>query len=763
MPHYVEKFILLLAVNRRKVSEGKNIIMQFKSLRLLTVLAIIVSNIVTPFAQATTSLRQEERISPSQRIYSETDFQARLARMEQLLEEKRRQSGVPGMSVVIVKDDKIVYAKGFGMRDVEKNLPVTAETIFPIGSNTKAFTGMLLAMSADDGKLSFADSPRKYLPYFKLQDAEADKKITLRDLMIHNSGLAETDLIWQLGTLNRHEVIRALSQAKPTAAFGERFQYQNIMVSAAGEAIARAHNSTWERLVSRRIFKPLGMTRTVLSLPAMTRSKNYAFGYRYDQATKKAERLPYRRESATSSIAPAGAIYSNADEMGNWLRLMLNGGMYDGKRLVSEKNFGEIVSPQLKNINNSGVDYGLGWFILNRKGSQVLQHGGSIDGFRAKIALMPEERLGFVILTNSHITPLLAPGTIGGGTAEEIIWSNLLDEPQTEETPVSKNPSSAAAMPRPEGDAEKYRELTGTYEAEVEGRKLTFRLAAQDGKFSVLRAGQRARALIEKSSDAFSIAGVPDTFGISVKRNGAGKAVSILFKQPNGSVELPRVEDFKSPISTEELRSKVVAALGGEANLRKHRTMEMTYDIDFVNQGVTGTGTISAETPNFKSNTVVLSALGKRVGTIREYFDGVAGGSESSFQPPRVKNARESAQELIASDFYEPLKWDELYKTIEITGTTKVGDEETYVVVKTPETGAPVTDFISTKSYLPIRRNSTSGVTKYDDYRTVDGVMLPFKWTIENSDTGEQIINVKTAKFDVPIADSVFIKTPGKD
>ncbi|MGI9036309.1 MAG: serine hydrolase domain-containing protein [Pyrinomonadaceae bacterium] len=155
--------------------------------------------------------------------------------------------------------------------------------------------------------------------------------------MMHDSGLTRTELVWYPGVLNRREVIRAVGEAKPIAPFGEKFQYQNVMVSAAGEAVASAENSTWEQLMNKRILQPLGMKKTVLTLPAVMRSKDYALGYEYDEAAKTAKRLPFRSESAMSSIAPAGSVYSNASDMAQWLRFMLAGGIIGGTRLVSEK------------------------------------------------------------------------------------------------------------------------------------------------------------------------------------------------------------------------------------------------------------------------------------------------------------------------------------------------------------------------------------------------------------------------------------------
>ena len=188
-----------------------------------------------------------------------TDYTSALAAIEKSLEEKRKELGIPGMSLAIVKDDKVIYLKGLGVKDFERNIPVTPDTRFAIGSSTKAFTAMLAVMSADEGKLSLDDSPKKFLPYFTLRDEEAAAKITMRDLLSHRSGLNRTDLAMVTGVLNREELIKVAGMAKPTAKLGEKFQYQNIMYAAAGEAVAKAQNSTWDDLIAKQIFKPLGM------------------------------------------------------------------------------------------------------------------------------------------------------------------------------------------------------------------------------------------------------------------------------------------------------------------------------------------------------------------------------------------------------------------------------------------------------------------------------------------------------------------------
>jgi len=215
-----------------------------------------------------------------------TDYTSALGAIEKTLEEKRKELGIPGMSLVIVKDDKVIYLKGLGVKDFERNSPVTPDTRFAIGSSTKAFTAMLAVMSADEGKLSLDDSPKKFLPYFTLRDQEAAAKITMRDLLSHRSGLNRTDFAMVTGVLNREELIKVAGMAKPTAKLGEKWQYQNVMYSAAGEAVAKSQNSTWDDLIAKKIFKPLGMNNSDTRIEDMQKSRDYSFGYDYNEARK---------------------------------------------------------------------------------------------------------------------------------------------------------------------------------------------------------------------------------------------------------------------------------------------------------------------------------------------------------------------------------------------------------------------------------------------------------------------------------------------
>jgi len=689
------------------------------------------------------------------------DYSAALAEIEKTLETRRKELGIPGISVAIVKDDQIIYLKGLGEKDIERKLPVTPDTRFAIGSASKAFTGMLAVMAADDGKLSLDDSPKKFLPYFTLRDQEAAAKITIRDLLAHRSGLNRTDLAMVTGMLNREELIRVAGEAKPTAKLGEKFQYQNIMYTAAGEAVAKAENSTWDKLIAWRIFKPLGMNNSDTTAEAMQKARDYSLGYDYTPSTKETRRLPQR---SIDVAAPAGAINSSARDMAQWLRLMLNNGTYNGKRIVSEKGFEQLISKQV-NIGGA-VDYGLGWFLRTWKGHKVVEHGGNIDGFNSQVALMPDQKLGFVLLTNVTASSL-------GAFAMNTIWKNLVAAPKAEEAKSTEPP----ADPKME---------VGTYRLAAAG--VDFEVAMKGDKLTLTVPGQPTYTLENVGGRRYKFADpAPAGFFCTFRPvQGKESETELYIEQPQGNVAVPKVAANKpaeatangaptngagndsSLISVDELITKVIAAYGGEENLRKHKSSLTTIELDLESQGMKGTGSISARAPNLAGSDMTFTALGKKVAQIVTFFDGSNGGEVMSFGPPETYSGKRLDDIRLGSDFYDVLNWKTNYKTITIKKIAKVGDEDAYVVEKKGEKGTPVIDYISTKSFLLLKRDSivvseTAGIEipqsqMFSDYRQVDGVMVAFKTMASNISSGDIVVRVVDVKFDVAIPDTVFHK-----
>jgi CubicO group peptidase (beta-lactamase class C family) len=812
--------------------------------RLALVALLLCSQTLAPFLAP----RAQSNAAPVVNTSAPTGRAAALKRIEEALEARRKELNIPGMSLVIVKDDQVIYLKGLGVKDFERGTPVTPDTLFAIGSSSKAFTAMTAVMSQDEGKLSLDDSPKKFLPYFRLQDPDADARIVLRDLLSHRSGLNRTDLVWITGKLSREEVIRVAGQAKPTAKLGEKFLYQNVMYTAAGEAVARAQKESWDEVIKRRIFKPLGMTASVTTVPEMQRAKDYSFGYEYAPATKITRRLPFINFPA---VAPAGAINSSARDMAQWVRLMLGGGVFEGKRLVSEAGMAELVKPHISIAPK--LNYGLGWFLREWKGKRVVEHGGNIAGFNALVALMPEERLGFALLTNVTSSPIgqaametvwsnlagageVAPAAkpaIPPGDAQRLIGkylyakANLTIEITTVEgnltavvpgqpaytlkdtgggryqltktgtplpgyfisfRPVQTNEAELElfleqpqgnislnrikpADPQAAGDTannaaatETLRTLVGRYAPKTGSANVE--IVERDGRYLLVVPGQPSYPLFSRQPDVFSVVGMPDSYSVRVDRDAAGKITGITLRQPQGDFPLTRAAQFNAPLTVEELMNKVVNAMGGEQPLRRLTSLQLTVNVIFESQGLTGTGTISQRAPNLYREEGKLIALGKEIATLSEVFDGVRGIEMSTFSPPSHMSGAELADMRTSADFYAPLNWRTLFKKIEITGMKKVGEEETYVVVKTPAEGHPVTDYVSTTTFLILRRDSLSSsstseatqpvTTLFSDFRPVAGVLMPFRSVTTQPSTGTVVVEVKEARANVVLPDALF-------
>ncbi len=674
------------------------------------------------------------------------DLSTRLASLEKALEIKRTEAHAPGVALVIIKDDQIIYVKGLGYKDLESKAPITSDTLFAIGSSTKAFTALTVMMSKDDGKLQLSDAPRKYVPYFSLQDPDADAKITIGDLLCHKSGLDRTDLFWYSGKLNKKEIIENLKNCKPTAKLGAKFQYQNVMFLSAGEVVANAQKQSWESFLKKRVFDPLGMKSSTLSIRKMADSSDHATGYSTSGDPKMDRKMPYHDINA---IAPAGAINSNLKDMAQWVRFMLNRGTVNGKRLVSEASFDEIIAPHMTIVPK--IDYGYGWFLRDWHGHKVIEHGGNIDGFTTAVALMPDQRLGFVMLCNQN-NSVVPPSSL------EIVWKNLVSLPDTE----SKPEPPAVSTVKPEAEVGEY-----TYED-----KLTIAITHKEGKLTATLAGQPPYPLLPVGGRKYKLGDpAPDGFSLTFRPNVKDpKVAEVFLEQPGIKLALTRKSDIKEPeyksaLTAEELENKVVEALGGEAALKSHASQVIKVSVLMETQGINGTGTITAKAPNLASEQFDFFALKKRIFSNREWTNGKASGDESSLLPTEPRTGKALANALIAAEFNEPLHWKMLYKTVVIKGEDKVGDEKVYVIVKTPANGDPITDYISMKTFFIIKRDTISGdgatatplTETFSDYRNLEGVFVPFR-TVRKSPATEAIVTVEKVEWNPKVKESVFQK-----
>jgi len=321
---------------------------------------------------------------------------------------------VPGLAIAVVKDDKIFFAKGYGVKKLGESAPVDERTIFAIGSSSKAFTAAALAILVDEGKIKWDDPVSQYLPEFELFDPYVSRELTIRDLLTHRSGLERGDSLWYGTTNSRAEILRRTRFLRPTWSLRSQFGYQNIMYLAAGQVVEKVSGMTWDEFVKRKIFEPLAMSASGTSIKAFKPGDNIATPHA--KMGDKVQAIAWRD---IDNIAPAGSINSNVLEVAQWLRLQLGKGTIDGKKVFSSAASNEMHTSQtvirleatypILYPKAHFLNYGMGWFMSDFKGRKLIEHGGAIDGMRAGVAMIPEEKLGIVILTNMNGSVISMP------------------------------------------------------------------------------------------------------------------------------------------------------------------------------------------------------------------------------------------------------------------------------------------------------------------------------------------------------------------
>ncbi len=317
---------------------------------------------------------------------------------------------VPGLGVAVVKGDQVLLAKGYGYRDVENKQPADAETIFAIGSASKAFASMAVAQMVDEGKVEWDKPVRDYMPDFKLMDNFATERMSPRDLLCHRSGLPRHDVMWYNSSFSRKELYERLRYLEPNKDFRTNFQYQNLMYLTAGYLVERVTGKTWEEYTDEHTIKMLGMARTNFSVDVSKKHTNIAFPYSKEKDQVK--QIPFRNIDA---VGPAGSINSTPLDMARWVIAHLNEGKYGDAQIVSKANLKQLHTPttpipgsffpgidEVKELGD--MSYGLGWFMQAYRGRRLIHHGGNIDGFSALISFMPDDGVGVVLLTNLNGT-----------------------------------------------------------------------------------------------------------------------------------------------------------------------------------------------------------------------------------------------------------------------------------------------------------------------------------------------------------------------
>src|SRR5258706_2034126 len=307
-----------------------------------------------------------------------------------------------GFAIAVIQDGKVIYSKGYGLRDVKRNQPVTTKTLFAVDSLTKSFTVSSLGVLADQGKLDWDKPVREYLPDFRLWDQFATERMTPRDLVTHRSGLPRHDMVWYNSGFSRKEVFERLRYLEPSKDFRTTFQYQNLMFLTAGYLAAHIAGTSWEDLVRKTVFRPLEMNSSNFSVNDSRKTSDYSLPYTLEKEAIK--EIPFRN---IDSIGPAGSINSNVEDMAKYVMMHLA----KGKGVLSARNASQMQTPQMA-IAGPGQDtelgpqsYGMGFFLTSYRGHYLVHHGGNNNRFSALVRFLPQDNNGMGILDHQNGSP----------------------------------------------------------------------------------------------------------------------------------------------------------------------------------------------------------------------------------------------------------------------------------------------------------------------------------------------------------------------
>lgn len=329
-------------------------------------------------------------------INTHQSVQEKLDQFLEVAEEVRVSSNIPGVGVTIVYDGQVIHTGGLGVSNRTEKTPVTENTLFAIGSTTKAFTGALAAQLVDAGKLNWKDKISQHLPNFKLKEMYVTQNVTLEDAFKHMTGLGRHDTIWHSKAITRTEIMDQLQYLTFDAGLRERWDYNNLMYLVAGMVVQEVGGQSWDKMIQENIFKPLGMQNSYTTYEAFMQHPKKSTGYAGDGWTP----IPHIN---TNNIGPAGSISSTPKDIAKWLQMWVNKGQHVGTPFLSKEAFEYTTGP---NENMSYLPpatvryYSIGWGGTMTEGKRDIGHSGGIDGQNALISIRPEEGFGIFLMTN---------------------------------------------------------------------------------------------------------------------------------------------------------------------------------------------------------------------------------------------------------------------------------------------------------------------------------------------------------------------------
>lgn len=406
-----------------------------------------------------------------------------LAKLDQYFEKALTDWGTPGMSVAIVKDGQTVFSKGYGVMEAGEAARPDGNSLYAIASNSKAFTSYVIAQLVDEGQLNWDDKVQKFLPYFELYDPWVSAQVTVKDLLCHRVGLGtfSGDVMWYKSDLTSEEIIRRMKYLEPEFSFRDGFGYSNLMYITAGELIKKVTGKTWGQNVQERILDPLKMDRTVYSLPKLDVVGNYTTPHAFEDG--KNVPIPY---TDWEEVGALGGLISSVNDMAKWMAFMMSSENKAKNELWKLLNSYTVNRNKANDFNMHFSGYGLGWGLSDYYGRLRVGHTGGYDGMISAVTMIPDEKLGVVVLSNGMNPPMMAVtyyalnAFLGEETKD---WSTDLlkrkEERSKKDTRVEDRLASRVEGTHPSLELEKY---TGTYKADIYGN---IEVKLENGKLRV--------------------------------------------------------------------------------------------------------------------------------------------------------------------------------------------------------------------------------------------------------------------------------------
>ncbi len=437
-------------------------------------------------------------------IFAQKPTDKRLAGLDTLVNRLLKEWHAPGVGIAVVEKNKVVYAGGFGFRDYENQIPADGNTLFAIGSCTKAFTSAILGKLQQEGKLQWDEKVKTYLPEVAFYNEHLTNKITVRDLTCHRTGIPRHDYSWYLNPTTRDSLVLRIRHHENFAELRDKWYYNNFMFLLQGVIAEKITGDTWERNVQKHFFEPLGMKTSNFTLWD-GKHANAAKGYEVGK-NDVIKKLDYYQ---IEGMGPAGSIFSSPSEMANWVIMWINGGKFNGQEVLSAAVVREAMSSQMvvnadlptaENPDVQFANYGMGWFLQSYRGHYMVQHGGNIDGFSAMTAFYPADSLGIVVLVNQNRSVL--PGMIRNYIADRMLklpyrdWHQQRKKAMDEAKAAAKSVTTSDSLNRKQGTRPSHlmAEYAGLYEHPGYGE---FRVSVRNDSLIMSFRNEKADAWLE--------------------------------------------------------------------------------------------------------------------------------------------------------------------------------------------------------------------------------------------------------------------------